>query len=108
MSYAARPVFSYGEYKRFKNHASLHTAEEKLNPAVKYDHLMFSCSIQIVAMTGMRLTEVKNMKWDSTPYNLRHSYITEQLKNCVDVYILYEAQKDECANFRSTLRLQYK
>jgi hypothetical protein len=84
MSYAARPVFSYGEYKRFKNHASLYTAEENLNLAVKYDWTLFYCYPDYCPDRG----DLVRRGIKRTPYSLRHFYIPEQLKNGVDAYIL--------------------
>lgn len=63
MGYTARPGFSCEEYKRLREYALAQFTEDNLNPAVNYDRTLFSCYIQIIAMTGMRPTEVKNMKW---------------------------------------------
>ncbi|MBF0885089.1 site-specific integrase [Gluconobacter sphaericus] len=63
VGYTARPGFSCEEYKRLREYAFAQFTEDNLNPAVKYDRILFSCYIQTIAMTGMRPTEVKNMKW---------------------------------------------
>lgn len=61
--YTARPSFSAQEFKIFNTYAFRQISEEGIHPAVKYDRAVFYAYINIIALTGMRPTEIKNMKW---------------------------------------------
>lgn len=61
--YTARPGFSQKEFEAFAAYARASSQEEGLHPAVFYDRWLFFPYVSFIALSGMRPTEVKNMKW---------------------------------------------
>lgn len=61
--YTARPGFSVDEFKKFDVWCFEAISQEGIHPAVQYDRKLFYAYIHLIALTGVRPTEIKNMKW---------------------------------------------